>query len=728
MLAQSLNPPAIAPSAERAQERPIVGHLRFAVTTILRAYASVVFARSPWIGLALLLATFVVPEVGAVGLIGVVLASGLSLALQLDREAVRSGLLGYNALLVFLAIGATLDRSPAFWGLAAAAALMVVLIHTGLAGALGYHFRLPVLSLPFVAATWMVQGAATHIRGMGVAGHPPALDLPNFMGPEILDTFLRSLGAIFFQPHWAAGLLVFGALVAFSRIAALHAVVGFAVAMVCDHYLFTFPADFLHLYVGFNFIMTAVAVGGIYYVPSLSSLALAVGASLMCGLVSVGLMIWVEPVGLGVLALPFNATVLMILYALGQRRGEVSPRGVDAPGSSPEESLHRYQTRVRRFETGLPVPLRLPFEGSWVCTQGNDGPLTHQGAWRHGLDFEAADASGRRFRSDGGRREDWLCWRLPVVAPGAATVVRVIDGIADNEIGEINTEENWGNLVVLQLAAELYCVLAHLGCGTVRVREGDVVAPGQVLGLCGSSGRSPIPHLHVQLQASAVVGAPTVPIRFTEVVVEGEADPRVVTGYLPEAGDRLRNVARAPELLGALQLPPGERFTLSVTAGEDRREEPVVSEVDLLGNRSLYSPGRQARLYFDDRGQTFTIYDYDGPEDSGLYALYCALSKVPMDQAPSLSWDDDLDPRRLRSSALEWALDAIRPYLPARAQAMRYRGERRGGRLWIRGQAEAVGRFQRPVQTQAILRLGRGLEQVRAQVGDRVVEATWPAS
>ena len=212
-------PPREQPEATSPTRR----RLAFAVDAVLHAYSQVVFSHSKPIGVALLLASFVVPDVGAVGLLGVVLACALALLMQMDREAVRSGVLGYNALLVFLAIGAMFDRSPTFWGLAAVTAMAVVLFHVALSGALAYHFRLPVLSLPFVAVTWTIMAASPHIRGMAFHGHPPALDFGPFPGPELVDSFLRSLGAIFFQPHWTAGLIVFGALFAYSRIASVHA-------------------------------------------------------------------------------------------------------------------------------------------------------------------------------------------------------------------------------------------------------------------------------------------------------------------------------------------------------------------------------------------------------------------------------------------------------------------------------------------------------------------------
>jgi len=210
--------------------------VKLSVDAVLMSYSQVIFSRSRLAGVLLLLATMTVPDVGLIGLFGVLASNAIATLLQFDREAVRTGVLGYNALLVFLAIGATLDRSPAFWVLAGVLVFVTVLVHVSLSGVLTYHFKLPALSLPFVIVAWLSAAIAPHVRGMGFIGHPPALDLGAFPGPEIIDSLLRSLGALFFQPHWSAGLLVLIALALYSRIAVVHALLGFAVAVFSDTY------------------------------------------------------------------------------------------------------------------------------------------------------------------------------------------------------------------------------------------------------------------------------------------------------------------------------------------------------------------------------------------------------------------------------------------------------------------------------------------------------------
>jgi murein DD-endopeptidase MepM/ murein hydrolase activator NlpD len=60
-----------------------------------------------------------------------------------------------------------------------------------------------------------------------------------------------------------------------------------------------------------------------------------------------------------------------------------------------------------------------------------------------------------------------------------------------------------GNHLIVQIAPERYVMLAHLQQHSLRVREGQRVAAGELLALCGNSGNTTAPHLHLQVQTRA---------------------------------------------------------------------------------------------------------------------------------------------------------------------------------------------------------------------------------
>ena len=83
-------------------------------------------------------------------------------------------------------------------------------------------------------------------------------------------------------------------------------------------------------------------------------------------------------------------------------------------------------------------------------------------------------------------------------APGRAAAVR--HGAPENTPPRtapgVTTEGAAGNHVTQDLGGGRFALYAHLQPGSLRVRPGDQVQRGQVLGLVGNSGNSTEPHLH----------------------------------------------------------------------------------------------------------------------------------------------------------------------------------------------------------------------------------------
>ena len=144
--------------------------------------------------------------------------------------------------------------------------------------------------------------------------------------------------------------------------------------------------------------------------------------------------------------------------------------------------------------------------------------------------------------------ERFVGFDRPVLAPADGQVVVVHDGEPDHE-----ARRSWTVLPYLWAQAERarrgpaavagnhvglalgdgrgFVFLVHLRRGSVRVAVGDAVREGQVLGACGSSGNSTLPHVHVQVTDHAdVTRARGVPMEFRgfrEESVRGQAVERV---------------------------------------------------------------------------------------------------------------------------------------------------------------------------------------------------------
>jgi murein DD-endopeptidase MepM/ murein hydrolase activator NlpD len=115
-----------------------------------------------------------------------------------------------------------------------------------------------------------------------------------------------------------------------------------------------------------------------------------------------------------------------------------------------------------------------------------------------------------------------------VIAPADATVIYARNDVPDQPIlGIIDPKlyENVqnppgppGNQVTLDHGNDEYSDFGHMQRGTVRVKTGDRVKQGDVLGQVGTS-ESPFPHLHYQFQRSGKPAyfADGLPSRFENV-------------------------------------------------------------------------------------------------------------------------------------------------------------------------------------------------------------------
>jgi murein DD-endopeptidase MepM/ murein hydrolase activator NlpD len=81
-----------------------------------------------------------------------------------------------------------------------------------------------------------------------------------------------------------------------------------------------------------------------------------------------------------------------------------------------------------------------------------------------------------------------------------------------------------GNHVVLDHGNGEFSLLAHLQKGSLRVKAGDTVKAGQPLGLCGNSGNTSEPHLHIHLQTGPEFPGATegLPMAFTDFLADGK--------------------------------------------------------------------------------------------------------------------------------------------------------------------------------------------------------------
>jgi murein DD-endopeptidase MepM/ murein hydrolase activator NlpD len=96
-----------------------------------------------------------------------------------------------------------------------------------------------------------------------------------------------------------------------------------------------------------------------------------------------------------------------------------------------------------------------------------------------------------------------------------------------------------GNYVVLKLGEAEYALFAHLKPGGIKVKPGERVKRGDVLGYIGNTGNSDAPHLHFHAMSGpsplASEGIPYVFPQFTilSVLAASDLDAMLSTGKAP---------------------------------------------------------------------------------------------------------------------------------------------------------------------------------------------------
>jgi hypothetical protein len=166
-----------------------------------------------------------------------------------------------------------------------------------------------------------------------------------------------------------------------------------------------------------------------------------------------------------------------------------------------------------------PVALHPPLHGSNLFVLGCcDVPFGHRLALfgiegrlhlaqRYAIDFIRLDGELNSFAGDPARNESYFIYGDEVAAVGPGRVLAVRDGVPENTPptppANPGVNDLTGNFVLLQIDGGYFALYAHLQTGSLRVRPGDRVRPGQVLGQVGNTGNSTEPHLHFQVTDGA---------------------------------------------------------------------------------------------------------------------------------------------------------------------------------------------------------------------------------
>ena len=300
--------------------------LRF-VDLNLRGVGQVMFQDNPLSGLLFLVAiAWGAVAAGAVEvLVGCVLAllaaTLMAMWLRADARSLASGLYGYNAVLVGLALPTFLAPSPLLWCYVLLGAAVSVVCMLGTVN-VTRAWSVSALTFPFVLTSWLLLLASYAFAGLPGGALPFANQIEpidpaaaNLLDPAaFVSGVLHSVSQVFLKGDGVSALLFLAGLAVGSLPAAAFGLGGALLAVVSAHALGAESELISAGLMGFSPVLTAIALGAVFYAPSPRVIAYAALGTVFTVIVQGALNVLLTPFGIPTLTAPFVlATWLFLL-------------------------------------------------------------------------------------------------------------------------------------------------------------------------------------------------------------------------------------------------------------------------------------------------------------------------------------------------------------------------------------------------------------------------------
>lgn len=302
--------------------------LRF-VDRNLRGIGQVMFQDNPLSGLLFFIAigwgshAGGVPQVAIGGLVAVLAATLTAQWLRVDEAALDAGLYGFNAYLVGLSLATFMISTPQLWVYVVFGGAISVVVTLALTNVLK-TWSVSALTAPFVLTAWLLLLGTNAFARLDASTLPPVGTIasivpidPEAANPlhviDFVQGIFTSITQVFLKGHGPAGLLLLAGLAVNSVSAAVFAVVGALTAVATAH-AFGAESDLVTAgLIGFNPVLTAIALGAVFYRPGARVVAYALLASVLSVVVQGAMMTALTPFGIPTLTAAFVLVTWLFL-------------------------------------------------------------------------------------------------------------------------------------------------------------------------------------------------------------------------------------------------------------------------------------------------------------------------------------------------------------------------------------------------------------------------------
>jgi len=598
------------------------------IQNILKPYSAILFLNNKIAGIIIFAITFINPSVAISGIFAIFFTMLFSRLLNMRDEYLSQGFYIYNSLLVGMGIGYIFMPSLVSIVLIAVASAFTFMFAFML-NRLFSSYKIPILSLPFSIVTMFVYLASLKYSSLfsTLINNSTLYDIEL---PLIISGFFKSFGTIFFLPNNIAGILLLLLVLYFSRIIFIMATVGFYFGVMFHSFLIGSLDQALVNPYAFNYILTAIALGGIFLLPTLKNFFLSLIGVAISVVLTDAIAIMFNYYSIPVFTIPFNLTVISFIFILSVIYYKEFNYNIQ---STPEKSLSRYLSNVFRFGEVL-TKISVPFSGRWSVYQEFDDEWTHKGEYRYAYDFIKLK-SDESYKNEGHYCTDYYCFGEAVLSPITGYVVDIRSDLVDNNIGDVDRVNNWGNYIIIRSDLGFHVKICHLMQYSVSPKIGEYISVYQVIAKCGNSGYSPQPHIHLQVQYLGILGGFTKEFCFKEYC----QDNMLIFNSIPSKNSELNSVIADKSVSSRLSFVLDDVFSYKVYEnGVFKESIEFIVKMNEVGE--FFLEDKEAnRLYFYSDDIQFYFYNYEG-ESSYLKWLFILAPRFPFINKEEISFVD----------------------------------------------------------------------------------------
>lgn len=251
------------------------------------------------------------PQVAIAGLVAVIVATLTAQWLRVEEQPLASGLYGYNGVLVGLALATFLAPGTLLWVYVVLGSAVSVVAMLGTANIVKPWGS--ALTFPFVIITWVLLLATYGFAGLTGTALPSGSVVVPFRPYEasavqlidLIEGIFQSISQVFLKASGVAAFLLLVGLAVNSLAAAAFAFGGAILAVLAAHLFGAESAMITGGLLGFSPVLTAIALGTVFYKPDWRVAIYAGVATIFTVIAQAAINVALMPLAIPALTAPF---------------------------------------------------------------------------------------------------------------------------------------------------------------------------------------------------------------------------------------------------------------------------------------------------------------------------------------------------------------------------------------------------------------------------------------